>query len=426
MKKFFPCLPFSFKELPGFPQIFIIFFAYLIGNFCNYCYQIYVGRILGPEEYGEFGSLFAIIYLIFIFGYTIQLGIAWKTTKILVNNKNSAMGGFIHQLLKKGFLVSIIFFIIFFLISPFIGIFLNYYNNFDFFLLGLVIICTFLLSITLGIIQGLQKQITLSLLNIVTYFPKLLFAIIFLSWGLGLSGALAAQPLGMLVAFLLSFLPLLSYLRQNTNQDLIDLGDVYYYSIPTFIVMICLAVPSNVDLIIAKHLYNNYDTGLYVAASIIGKIVLFISATISILIFPKSSEYSFLGKDTFTLYNYSLLYTLILSGLTSIIFIAFPNTIEIIFGMNYSAGRWIVQSYVILMLIFSLIWVTAHYSLAVRKFGYTIILSLFTIIEIAALLIFQPTMRNMLLMLICFNLVLFIIGYIYLYQNNTKLGIVEI
>jgi len=37
----------------------IMFIASIIGGVCNYIYQLYMGRALGPEEYGIFGSLFA-------------------------------------------------------------------------------------------------------------------------------------------------------------------------------------------------------------------------------------------------------------------------------------------------------------------------------------------------------------------------------
>jgi O-antigen/teichoic acid export membrane protein len=50
----------------------IMFIASIIAGVCNYIYQLYMGRALGPEEYGIFGSLFAIFYIISVLTTTIQ------------------------------------------------------------------------------------------------------------------------------------------------------------------------------------------------------------------------------------------------------------------------------------------------------------------------------------------------------------------
>src|SRR3989344_4146763 len=47
----------------------IILAGAMIVNLLNYAYQLVMGRLLGPEEYGVLGALFSLIYIItFSFG----------------------------------------------------------------------------------------------------------------------------------------------------------------------------------------------------------------------------------------------------------------------------------------------------------------------------------------------------------------------
>ena len=44
----------------------VLIAATLVGGGLNYAYQVLMGRLLGPEQYGVFGSLFGLFYMIMI------------------------------------------------------------------------------------------------------------------------------------------------------------------------------------------------------------------------------------------------------------------------------------------------------------------------------------------------------------------------
>lgn len=48
----------------------------------NYLYQVYMGRVMGPEEYGIFGALFAIFYRHFVVSWMPRADAAaiWRMT----------------------------------------------------------------------------------------------------------------------------------------------------------------------------------------------------------------------------------------------------------------------------------------------------------------------------------------------------------
>jgi O-antigen/teichoic acid export membrane protein len=230
--------------------------------------------------------------------------------------------------------------------------------------------------------------------------------------GYGVAGALGAVTLATLVALLFALLSLRSYLGDG-RQNGYDFRELYIYSAPTLLVMLCLAVPSNVDVILAKHFFNAQEAGLYTAASVIGKIILFLPGAISVVMFPKVTEMMSQGGSTLRLLNISLLYTGLLSGGAAAVFILVPGLVGAIFGPLYLKASPIIAFYAVTMALFSMTWVVAQYCLATGSLRYTYILAGLTALELGAIGLIHGSTLEMAGALAGANLVLFLFSYSY-------------
>lgn len=394
-------------------QSMVMFSATIIGSALNYIYQVYVGRALGPEGYGAFGSLFAIFYLISIFSGTVQAGSARFVSKFNATGEVDAIGAFLYSLIKKSIILGISGFILFVLISPWVAEFLKLGSNAGVIMLGTVILFTFLSPATLGGLQGLQRFYTMSFITILTYSAKLSIAILLLSLGYGMLGALGALTIATAIGFLYSLLPLMPYLKKGRSFGGFNFKELYAYSMPTILIMVCLAIPSNFDVILAKHFFSSYEAGLYTASSVIGKIILFLPGAISAVMFPKASVMKTLGKNTSSLLNRSLIYTGLLSGSAAMAFIIFPGLTGLIFGPTYLEASSIARFYVAMMFLFSLTVVVAQYCLATNNLSYTYLIVIFTGLEMILISFFHQSTMQMVQVLVAANLLLFLVSYIY-------------
>ena len=251
--------------------------------------------------------------------------------------------------------------------------------------------------------------------SVINFSSKLLFGVLLVSIGFGVNGALGAIIIASAIALIISFIPLKSFLSSNYKANPgFDFSELYRYSLPTMLAMFCLAVPANVDVILAKHFFTAHNAGLYTAASVLGKIVLFLPGAISTVMFPKVSKINANGGDTRKLLNKSLFYTAILSGLLAIGYWFFPSiVIGIPFGHIYLEAIPLIKFYGIGMLFFSLTIVLMRYSLAVHDLKYVYGFAFFTILEIILLAIFHKTMMEMIMILLIINILLFIFSYYY-------------
>jgi len=401
----------------------IMFIASIVAGICNYLYQIYMGRALGVEEYGIFGSLFALSYIIFVVSGTIQTSCARFVSKFVGEGKEGNISYLLHGLLKRMFIFGIIVFVLFILSSGLISSFLKIESVLPVVIVGGFLFLSILLPVNLGALQGLQKFKWLGSNSIINFSSKLLFGVLLVGMGFGVNGALSAIVIGSAIALMISFAPLKSFLfsdcKANPGFNFLEL---YKYSLPAMLATFCFAVPANVDVMIVKHFFSSHDAGLYTAASVLGKIVLFMPGAITAVMFPKVSEMNASGKSTREMLNKSLFYATVLSGSLAIGYWFFPSlVIKIPFGDAYLEAMPLVRFYGIAMLFFSLSVVFMRYSLAIHDIKYVYGFAFFTFLEIVLLANFHETMMEMILILMVINVLLFIFSCCYVWYKPRRL-----
>jgi O-antigen/teichoic acid export membrane protein len=398
-----------------FLQSVAVFAASMVGCGFSYLYQIYVGRALGPERYGAFGSLFAIFYLLSVFSGAVQAGGARFISKYQAMGDKDKIGSFLYGMMKKAALLGGAGFLVFVLISSGVASFLKIDSTLQVVILGTVILFSFLTPATMGALQGLQRFYLFAILGAMTMGLKFAYGFVLVDMGYGVSGALGAVTLSTMTIFVLSILFLLPYLQSGRKGNGHNFRELYLYSVPALLIMMCLAFPSNLDVILAKHYFEGQEAGLYTAASVMGKIVLFLPGAVAAVMFPKAAKMSILGQNTMALFNRSLIYTGLLSGAAAATFIAFPGLIGTIFGKTYMGASSITSVYVMAMTVFSLTWIVAQYCLAVNDLMYTYLLTAFTAVEFLVMAFLHGSVMQMAWILLVVNLLLFVLSYMYVF-----------
>jgi O-antigen/teichoic acid export membrane protein len=401
----------------------IMFIASVIGGACNYIYQLYMGRALGPVEYGVFGSLFAISYILTVLTATIQTAGARFVSKFMGEKASNKISYFLEGLLKRMVLLGILLFLVITFSSGFISSFLKIESVIPVIILGSMFLFSTLLPVNLGALQGLQKFKSLAYNTVLNFFSKLVFGIVLVVIGFGVNGALGAVVAGSAITLVVSFIPLKSYLSKKSRKNrTFHFSQLYWYSLPTMIAMFCFTVPANIDVVIAKHVFDVHVAGLYTAATVLGKIILFIPGAIAVVMFPKISKLFTEKKDTIPLLSRSLLYTGCLSGVMAAGYWFFPSSVvRIPYGTAYIEVAPVVQLYGLAMFFFSLTVVLMRYSLAIHDMNYVYLLGFFTFLEIVLLAIFHSTMIEMTWILLLVNLVLLISSVIYVSRRVISL-----
>jgi O-antigen/teichoic acid export membrane protein len=395
----------------------LLFVSGTIVGILNYVYQVYMGRALGPEEYGVFGALFSIFYLIGIISQTLGTSTTQFVSKFVGEGKH--IGFFIKGTLKRTIVAGSLISIIFLMVSKDIMNVLKLPDIWPILILIMILFLSWIIPIIDGALRGMKRFSSLAFSSISNASFKMIFGIGLVMAGLGVSGALFGVAMGAILGLFISFIFLKPHIKPNNPHDPDFIYSSFYsYSLPVMFAMISLSIPSNLDVILAKYFFSPAEAGVYTSVSVLGKIVFFFSGAIGTVMFPMITEKYTKGENTIGILKKSFLYTGFLSGSLVSIYVLYPQIVVKIFGDKYFNAIDLVAPYGIAMFFVSITALVISYHLAIKNMKYIVFYTGFTILEVALLMIFHSSMVEMINMLLITNIIFSAFSIIYTFRSK--------
>ncbi len=385
----------------------IMLFASGLSFLFGYLFHSYMGRALGPEEYGILNSLLSVLYIFLIPISTVQAVIAKFSSDYIGINRPDCIRLLMFEGLKRLFLWGFLIFILISILSPVISDFLKISSLFPVILLGIAVLLSLILPISRGVLQGIQKFNHLGLNISLEKFILLISGIGLV--GFGVNGAIVSIVFSLFFVLLISFVPLYVFKQEKIKQNL-KKAVIVKYSIPVFISLSAIAIMSNIDMIVVKHYFDPAQAGGYAAIDIMGKILFFLSFNIANVIYPKASILFIQKKESVFLLEKGLLYMGAISFFTIIVYAFFPeNIMNLVFGAQYLSFISLLAPYAIAMSILALNVIIIHYNLSTMNFIHIRPLILCMILEMALFAFFHDSLLQVISGILISSLILLVL-----------------
>ncbi|ENN96224.1 polysaccharide biosynthesis protein [Methanocaldococcus villosus KIN24-T80] len=396
-------------------SLILTFFNFSSGFF-NYLYQLFMGKLLTPEEYGVVASLLSIFLILGIFPRVINSSLTPQISKLKAKNRLNEINYIFLHYTKRFLILGVIITIIFLILSPLISNFLHIKNIYTIIIL-LNLPFIFINPINLAILQGLQRFTKLGFTNTLTSLAKFLFGILLVYLTFGVFGALIAILLSSIISYLVSLYFIRDILKLKPKEYFIK--NFYKTSKLIFLIIFSYTTITTVDVILAKHYLSKYLAGIYSSVSTLGKIIFFLPGGIQAIILSKAIEYKEKNLNHLNLLKKSIIFLILLTLpiLTSYIF--FPElVIKVLFSKKYLLAKLYIGKYGLAMLLFSISGLIMNYliSLNVNRIAYPLILVL--IFEILAFIIFPKTIDNFINILILTSLLSIVVQVPYIIKGG--------
>lgn len=358
----------------------------------NYLFHLFMGRMLGPIEYGVLGSLFAIIYMFMFSASTFNTVTSRYSAKFLGNK--SYLKKFVADGVLKVAGIGLILLAVYISLSGIIADFLNLQNVSGVILVGIIAYISVVSAIFSGALNGMHKFVWQNLSSFAFVILKFFVAILLVYLGFGVNGALVAILIGVIAGLLIAGYPVVKSLKNIMPEKTETPGIFRYFVIVSFAYLLPILLIT-FDLIMVKHLFSSAEAGFYAAAGNVAKIIWFGSGFLTGAIFPKAVKLHLSGKKSSKILRKGLLYTFVLVAIGVSVYFMIPEFIvSLLYGADYVSVAEIIGVFGLALGIYSLINIIIFYDLAIERYGFIWILAFGLILEVVLILLFNENISQ--------------------------------
>lgn len=322
-------------------------FSEIIFNLAGYIIHSFVGRILGPSDYGRFSLIVTLTTMVIVL---IGNGIPTAMSKYLSEIFESAPDRIIG-IKRKAIMLQVVLILsvtlLFFFGSPLIAQALSDQSLTPLFQISSFIIPSFAAaSFYFYYFTGLHFFKLQALLKITRSLGRVVF-IVSLVYFFGVKGAISGYIAAPLLVFVVAFLADIFITRRyfpavkKPITDTVQFSGktILKYAWPLTLFLLFYQFILTLDLYLVKGLLqNDYLTGIYNAAITVGRIPYYLFYALTIILLPAISQTTTKQDTTETenLVNKSLrLMTLLLFPIITLLIVYAPQTLNLFYGVSY-------------------------------------------------------------------------------------------
>ncbi|MEO6653671.1 MAG: oligosaccharide flippase family protein [Ilumatobacteraceae bacterium] len=263
----------------------VIGVAMVIANAANYGFQIVAGRFLSVEEYGLLAGFMAVVTVVTVATSALQTTAA----RAIAADEYHRDGHFIDGLTKSSMLIGAVVALVTVPLSPIASRFFNI-GWLPLILLGVYVVPSALDSIAAGRLQGLHRFTGMAVYSCSQAIAKLGTATIILAVGFRVTGLIAGLVLssGVIAA---------GGVIASRRAGSIDVHAFDPDVRRAFAAFTIFWFMLGADVLFARAFFEENEAGLYAAASVLGKAVLWIPAVVAQFLFPRLAKQSKLGES---------------------------------------------------------------------------------------------------------------------------------
>jgi len=390
----------------------IVFSGTMLSNVIAYAYHLIIGRMLGPEKYGELASLFSLSYLLNVPGLVVQNIIAKYVATYSATHEDGKAKTLLLTATKWLTVASVIIVLITIPAYKSISEYLHVESSWYVFYIFIASIVFFLATIITGTLQGYKKFTELMVFGNIGIILRLTGGIIGAFYGVGATAF--ANMISTILAYILSFLPLRFIRNVKAMPTKLSVKAISEYGIPSLLCILGITSLYSTDVMLVKHYFSAFDAGMYAALAMMGKIIFFAGSSVAYVLFPVVAERKVTGTRSHALVYMSLA---IVAGISLILtcgYFIFPAlALQLLFGSSYLAASSYLGLFGLFITFYSLSNVLTMALLGLGRTKIWIILFVATLAQIIGVHYFHNTLEHVIYvnLAVCATLFLSLLQY---------------
>lgn len=398
-----------------------LFVGGVAGGILGYLFQIIMGRMLSVSEYGIFSALMAMIVVIGAPMTTLSMIISRRVSTYRSEQDNGKLGYLFYWINRKLLLIAVVLIVlVVFNIKP-LQNFLLIEKSAHLYLLLIILLIAFPQAVNNAYLQGLQYFKWLSVSGVLATLLKIIITVILIYFGLGVAGALGGVIFSTFIILILTYVVLRPSLSKN-NASISNTTHLLFKSaMPVLLANVAFAVMTQIDMVLVKYYFSEQEVGIYAAASILGKAVMYLPGGIAMALFPIVAENHASGKSSAHLMFQAVGVTALLS-LTGALFYYFfaDSIIVLLYGNDYKEAANVLKYFGFAILPMALIMVAEHFLIAMGRVLFAYLFMVVAPLQLIAIYYYHDTLLDIVAVLSISGIILVVSGYGLLWRTFKK------
>jgi O-antigen/teichoic acid export membrane protein len=374
----------------------LLFVASIISNFLSLLFQVTMGRMLAPADYGTMNALLSTFMIAVIPFTTISMVLTREVSFHRAHGQLASVRRLFQWTYKRVGLVGLPALAAFILLSPAVRQFLQIDTTTPLILLGVVIFVAVSFPVNLAFLGGLQHFVSMAITSGLLGPLKYTLCVLFVVLGWGINGVFIGHIFCYLGLFFISYRPLrraLSRMTGSTEKP----RRVFATAYPELLANLAFALMTQFDLVLVKHLFSSDLVGTYAVAAVFGRAVMYLPAGLILALFPIVAENYALNQDQTNILWKALAYTLVFSGCGTLLYWLFPGAIlGMLFPGKYLESASLLALYGAAMLPMALLLITMNFHIARGHRGVWMFIAVGVVVEICSILLWHTNLTQIL------------------------------
>lgn len=396
----------------------MLFTSTLAGGILGYVFQVVMGRMLSTAEYGLFSAMMA-LFMVFVTPLgTLQLVISRKVSGYRALRDPGSIASFFRSINLNTAVIGAIVLAVALLFAAQVQEYLKAPSPAPVYLLGVLLFITFLPVINDAFLQGLQSFAWLSASTTSRVLLKIVFCAILVYLGYGVSGAVGGTILASLAGWAITLGALRRPLAEGRGKPFRSEHLALKPAMPILVANVAFALMTQLDMVLVNYYFPPHEAGLYAAASIIGKAVMYLPSGIATALFPMVAENEARDESSAHLLLQAVALTALLCAAGAIFYFIFGEwIIELLYGEDYRGAGQVLKFFGFAILPMALVMVAEYFLMAKGRVLFAYLSAGIAPLQIAAIYFWHATLQSVVIIIGVSGLLLAAIGYAILWRT---------
>lgn len=388
----------------------------------GYVFQVLMGRLLSPAEFALFSAIMALTTFFVSPLGALNMLVSRRVSTLRALSQHHAMRHLYLRNHKALALSGLCFLALMAIALPYIQNYLKAPNALSIWIFSMVIVFGAMATVNNAFFQGQQQFVWLGVGGLAGVSIKILFSVTLINLGWGVSGAILGVLLSIFFVWLIGTVYTLRKLPSHGKAGPQAMEPFPLRMVlPVLIANVAFAIMTQLDMVLVNHYFDAEQAGMYAAASVLGKAVLYLPGGLVMVMFPMVVEQHATDKGSTHILLQAAGATLLVCGAAALFYgLVGPWLVQVFYGQQYGAAGKLLSLYGWAILPMALVMIAEHFLIAKGRILFAWLFLAVAPLQLLTIHLWHPNLESVILVLGVGGTVMVVIGYSMLLRDYLR------